>query len=185
MEDALRCRREWESLGSRRCFHAFYPVPPEVWLRGYCSAHGLDLARQVLVLSEAFSDIIPAGDYILRALFEDVPSGYDWCVEHYGTKWDVVEVEMDDCSSGDGIYYYFETTWSPPSRWLSKVAADWPRLTFELTYCEPGGAFAGRVCFVGGSLVKSDEVCAVTDGDEAFRRWVVDNLGFDPLEGGG
>ena len=66
----------------------------------------------------------------------------DWCITHWGTKWDVVdaalEMDLPDC-----LVYRFESAWSPPVAWLKKVAQDFPRLRFTHIYHEPGIGIAG------------------------------------------
>ena len=65
---------------------------------------------------------------------------YHWCIAHWGTKWDV-QAKLEDAP--DFLVYRFETAWSPPVKWLEKVARDFPYLRFTLIYDEPGMGFAG------------------------------------------
>jgi len=107
-------------------------------------------------------------DYYLHCLYPipqevlDADTCYDWCIEHWGTKW-----EMQDENSfresalvennGTELLYGFFTAWEPPTMWLQKVAADWPELSFELEYEEPGQSIAGRmVCEKGQTVVDED-----------------------------
>lgn len=66
---------------------------------------------------------------------------WDWRIQHWGTKWDVESEVVDEW---DGyIMYRFDTAWSPPVKWLEKVAKDYPELTFRLKYEEEGVGFLG------------------------------------------
>jgi Ferredoxin-like domain in Api92-like protein len=66
---------------------------------------------------------------------------YQWCIEHWGTKWDV-EATLDEISA-DYLEYAFASAWSPPIEWLKKVSQVFPRLRFKLKYDEPGNGFFG------------------------------------------
>ena len=40
---------------------------------------------------------------------------YDWCVKHWGTKWDAVRcVPLQDDEAGELLHLQFETAWAPP-----------------------------------------------------------------------
>jgi len=47
---------------------------------------------------------------------------------------------------------HFSTAWSEPRDWVGMVALKFPELSFDLSYYEPGAAFAGRLS------VESDKV---------------------------
>tara|TARA_R100001594_G_scaffold34061_3_gene62939 strand:+ start:14167 stop:14628 length:462 start_codon:yes stop_codon:yes gene_type:complete len=69
---------------------------------------------------------------------------YDWCVTHWGTKWDVT---IDDyASKHDGKVYsteiYFQSAWAPPIqfyRYLEQIYG----FKAEATYIEEGMEFVG------------------------------------------
>lgn len=67
---------------------------------------------------------------------------WDWRVQNWGTKWELNEVELID-ESEDYLLYRFDTAWSPPVKWLEKVAKDYPELDFRLKYEEEGVGFLG------------------------------------------
>jgi hypothetical protein len=71
---------------------------------------------------------------------------WDWRVQNWGTKWEITDVIYD--GDEDGVEYSFMSAWSPPSDWLEKVGADYPKLDFILKYDEPG------MCFMGASKSK-------------------------------
>jgi hypothetical protein len=66
---------------------------------------------------------------------------YDWCVNEWGTKWDIgaegYEVEIEN----GGLNLSFDSAWSPPLQAYEKLM----ELGFEVRayYYEPGVAFAG------------------------------------------
>lgn len=67
---------------------------------------------------------------------------YNWRVKNWGTKWNLdSEITFD---VGDKfIDFSFDTAWSPPVGIIKELARKFPKLTFSLTYCEPGNTFAG------------------------------------------
>ena len=76
---------------------------------------------------------------------------YDWCITHWGTKWDADATLTNEIP--DFLVYEFESAWSPPVAWLTKVARDFPRLRFTLIYDEPGMGFAGTAIADKGKLI--------------------------------
>jgi hypothetical protein len=67
-------------------------------------------------------------------------------------------LQMGACSAGlvdewEGhLEYAFETAWSPPVPFLSKLAPTWPTLTFFLDYEEMGMGFKGITKVVGDAV---------------------------------
>jgi hypothetical protein len=61
-----------------------------------------------------------------------------------------------DAESEEHLEYDFSTPWAPPIPFLDKVSADWPNLSFELTYDEAGMGFKGSVEWCDGELVSED-----------------------------
>ena len=69
------------------------------------------------------------------------PNWYSWCIDNWGTKWDVTAY-VDDLDT-EYLVLTFESAWSPPVQWLEKVAKDYPTLDFILRYDEGGMCFMG------------------------------------------
>ena len=72
---------------------------------------------------------------------EDMASGwYDWCVENWGTKWDIkyeyLEVEDDDV-----VVVKFDTAWSPPNKVFDAMHKQ--GYDFEAYYVEYGMEYYG------------------------------------------
>jgi hypothetical protein len=80
---------------------------------------------------------------------------YDWCVENWGTKWDLSEVDGKMANKAQATYD-FHSAWAPPQRAIQTISGLYPKLTFTLTYDEPGMAFDGEVVFKAG-IITSEE----------------------------
>ena len=91
---------------------------------------------------------------------------YDWCVDNWGTKWDVdctiydlIEIDTEFCVE-------FNSAWAPPIAWLKKVQSDYPNLKFKLLYEEPG------MQFVGMSYSEMiDDKLIIVDYCEEVKEW--------------
>ena len=68
--------------------------------------------------------------------------GYMWCVNNWGTKWDVgdVDIEYED---SEILSLEFDTAWSPPEGIMEKLREKYPELSFQCFYDEPGMECAG------------------------------------------
>ena len=73
--------------------------------------------------------------------------GYSWQSHNWGCKWDVNGELLED--HGTFLQYQFDSPWAPPIPFFEKIAPEFPNLTFELEYYEPGMAYAGRTTFQG------------------------------------
>jgi len=72
--------------------------------------------------------------------------GYDWCVENWGTKWNVYGVILDDkeiYNQYPEIFYTFQTAWSSPNPIILAMSKMFKGLTFELRYFEGANQFNG------------------------------------------
>lgn len=158
------------------CFNALYPVPEEVLKVGFSVETQPDMTK-------------PVEEWIALRMSkledpEQWEDGYSWCISHWGTKWDVYEhvsveqllVDPDD-EERLKYEYRFDTAWSPPIPWLEKVAADWPKLNFELLFCEGGLGFAGRYVCENGVVTLAEEV----EGYE-YREFVMKHFDYDLFE---
>ena len=67
---------------------------------------------------------------------------YDWCVNEWGTKWDVDAIETIELEGDvDHITFGFDSAWSPPTGAMAYLVDK--GFTVKLYYYEPGMAFAG------------------------------------------
>ncbi len=64
---------------------------------------------------------------------------YDWCVENWGTKWDIFDVTYASLE-GDTLTISFSTAWSPPLPAVEK-AADTYGFVWTLSWLDDMDAF--------------------------------------------
>jgi len=76
-------------------------------------------------------------------------SWYEWCVDHWGTKWDAIESEVRH--ETDRATVHFHTAWGPPLRALDHIANRWPTLRLHLEFKgESGNGFSGSADWQDG-----------------------------------
>lgn len=92
---------------------------------------------------------------------------YDWCIDNWGTKWDI-----DFCSHDDNSIV-FDTAWSTPSKIIIALSATFPNDDFEVTFADEDycGGNNGIYYLRGGivtdyELDKGEEFAANVWGDE-------------------
>lgn len=90
---------------------------------------------------------------------------YDWCVTHWGTKWDVDGSEGYTQLDDNTVSVYFDSAWSPPLGFYEHMTEElgW---FIEAYYYESGMGFAGK--WINGE----DEEYAI-EGDS---KWVLENI---------
>lgn len=74
-----------------------------------------------------------------------VKNWYDFCVNRWGTKWDVDaydKVEYDDQHDKHGITFGFDSAWSPPIGVYEELVEQ--GFTVRAYYYEPGMAYVGK-----------------------------------------
>jgi len=113
-------------------FHALYPVPEDF----RCFPYDDTRAKE---LGELVGQTRPHG-------------GYQWESKHWGVKWGGCDTSLDT-SEDNLLQYSFSTPWGPPLAFFEKVAADWPSLSFTVTFEEPGMGFRGEYVWEDGGLV--------------------------------
>ena len=66
---------------------------------------------------------------------------YHWCIDNWGTKWDVnlVGAEVDESYAE----FQFQTAWAPASGIFDKIKEDYPDVDISWFYDEPGMECAG------------------------------------------
>lgn len=82
---------------------------------------------------------------------------YQWNCEHWGTKWDINEDEIDITLDvvENGIYQInaeFLTAWSPPDEFFRYLTKQMPGLKVKAEYFEYGMDFCGDVIFENGKI---------------------------------
>lgn len=83
-------------------------------------------------------------------------SWYDWNIEHWGTKWNAADPELDQID-GDNVVFHFSTAWSPPMPVVEKLAKLFPELRIKHDFFEMGCGFQGHFTYAGGVVVKHTE----------------------------
>ncbi len=89
---------------------------------------------------------------------EDVENKQDWCVEHWGCKWNRSDFQIQK-QGLRGLRCSFTTPWTPPYGFLHHILKHFPTLWIKAEWKEEGG-FAG--VWIGqtteeGPLVQSME----------------------------
>ena len=113
-------------------FHALFPVPDEIRKLPYDCNRAKEMAETLGL--------------------EVTQGGYSWENENWGCKWGASESSLFD-EEKNFLHYGFDTPWGPPIAFLEKVAKDWPELTFEIKFSEPGMNFEGKAIFEDGEEV--------------------------------
>ena len=84
--------------------------------------------------------------------------GYEWCNEHWGTKWGLYDVGLVEDHPEDGrIVYTFRSAWAPPTPVIKAMARRYPDLTFHLVYYECGAAYQGSLKVRGEDVLEDWE----------------------------
>jgi len=97
--------------------------------------------------------------------------------EYWGTKWDAQSTVLGDEIEGQRNIN-FESAWSPPYRWLGRVAEKYENLQFFLRFADGGQDFSGVIEYEDGELQYEEEGdCGDFYGDkycnccESFVGW--------------
>jgi hypothetical protein len=80
---------------------------------------------------------------------------YDWNITNWGTKWDI-EAGADRISPSHA-HFGFNSAWAPPIDAFDKISKMFPKLSFELTYDEPGMCFEGDILWKKGERAKESQ----------------------------
>jgi len=81
---------------------------------------------------------------------------YGWCVDSWGTKWDVSNAVLISESAGS-LTYEFSSAWTPPEEAIRTISKSFHELTFKLEYYEPGCDFVGSATFIKGKVTERIE----------------------------
>ena len=136
-----------------------------------------------------FSTLYPEPDYdkvdVVKAfgdgkeLVEDRSQAWwDWRVTHWGTKWEVydvdswgsIEYEEDEEHGEYSVSFPFSTAWSPPIEWYDYVTANYPAISIDANYEEFGCCFAGEYRSEYGKVGQDN--CVSWDSIEDMERIV-------------
>lgn len=107
---------------------------------------------------------------------------YSWRCENWGTKWDAYEFEQVkyEINQYEEITatYHFNTAWSPPDRWLAKVAWNFPNTNVELYWADEDLPSSGWIKYT--DRIKSDKYYSHSDPEavEFLRDYFPDKYNF-------
>lgn len=136
--------------GTEFKFNNIMPMPEElkdifsggVWIEGVPHEHWREPSDDVRIplTKEEIDDLLSHYGAV------DI---YDWCEQHWGTKWDAHYSEYyghtldHEPNVYDDVSVSFETAWSPPEELYNHILKHWPKLEVDWFYKEPGMRFAG------------------------------------------
>ena len=128
--------------------HKFIPVPDEFWHNEYLCQ---DCGHKLRNPADLFPKCPECGGRMQDAYNR---GGYEWCVQHWGTKWGLYDIQVTDAEPDAGyLTYCFQTAWSPPEPVVRAMAKRFLALTFDLSYYEGGMGFQGHLELEGGETV--------------------------------
>lgn len=67
---------------------------------------------------------------------------YNWRIVHWGTKWDICDIDIESTSDGN-ITLQFDTAWCPPEGIFHALGERFPDAEISWHYDEPGCALSG------------------------------------------
>ncbi len=73
---------------------------------------------------------------------------YDWRIDHWGTKWDLSDVEL--VREPGQVWLHCLSPWGPPLPALLAISRRYPALKLHIHYEEPMMELAGRVSCKSG-----------------------------------
>jgi len=102
---------------------------------------------------------------------------YDWCVHNWGTKWDIAETFVGDDTEEDSIQFSFDTAWGPPIAAFRHWAEQDGRVTYRLTYMEPGMGFVGWDSYDGDAF--DEDYREQGDDEEGYWEMAAEEFGYE------
>lgn len=92
--------------------------------------------------------------------------GYEWCIEHWGTKWNAYKVAYnDDC-------VYFDTAWSTPRPIWVELSKRFPNLNLMVEFADEDiGRNCGILVYCNGEII--EDAVKIVEDPELFARAIV------------
>lgn len=91
---------------------------------------------------------------------------YNWCISHWGTKWDLCHFEWIQRLDDNSLIVRAESAWSPPIQAFEYAEKNGWKIT--AIFFEAGACFAG---------VFKDGVADTRDVDDVWRLIITSNFG--------
>jgi len=125
-EDPTMIARAKSAFLDKGLLNEFVPIPEELKITAGCLGEG---AEQAALEAREAANLEKHG----------YRNWYDYCVNEWGTKWDVTGQEVNDIPNG--VILTFDSAWAPPTGAYDKLLD----LGFEVRamYYEPGMGFCG------------------------------------------
>ena len=132
-EDPAMLKRAVDAFNRGELLNEFIPVPQDLKIVAGCVGSADD-PKQIALEAQEKANIEKHG----------YKTWYEFCVNEWGTKWDIGGTDMDPIVLEEGqtdTTLCFESAWAPPVGAYDKLEA----LGFSIRayYYEPGMAFAG------------------------------------------
>ena len=130
-EDPAMIKRAYDALERGEFLEEFIPVPQQLKIvAGFVG----DPVEQAKLEADTQRNIEKYG----------YGNWYDYCVNEWGTKWDVGGdgQEVDITEDGTTLSTYFDSAWAPPTNAYEKLQD--MGFGIEAMYYEPGMGFAGK-----------------------------------------
>lgn len=109
------------------------------------------------------------------------PTWYEWCINHWGTKWNAYGYDEGKLDYQDGDMLEFQTAWSAPHPVLKKMAERFPDVEIEHEWADEDiGQNCGRYRYEGGECV--EEYYPETNKDAV--EFACEMWGSDPADMG-
>jgi hypothetical protein len=153
-EDPAMMQRFKKAFDEGKLLQEFVPCPEELFEE---APVGNDWQERKLVLLERNTEKYGHADW------------YGWCIENWGTKWDISEGELDYSPEENNAGGYFNSAWAPPVQAMEAMT----ELGFKilLRYYEPGMSFVGEYTSENG-----DECYSYDFEDEDWKDDIPETL---------
>jgi len=107
----------------------------------------------------SFHRLYPIPDSVIAIGYNPPGGAHDWQKAHWGVKWCASFATLEVGYNADEAHlliYTFDTPWEAPLPWVEKVSADYPLLTFELSFRDPISNWLDEYVFQAGKQIEED-----------------------------
>lgn len=122
------------------------PFSPKIRPTMIDSEYKAELAK----INETEEELCKLGaQYIQNLIFHGATTWYDWCIKHWGTKWNAYENTQVDADT-----ITFETAWNAPLPVIAQLAKMYPEAEIEHWWAdEDTGCNDGYAKYSGGEAI--------------------------------
>ena len=105
------------------------------------------------------------------------PTWYEWCIVHWGTKWNAYGFE-DNTAEKPSSELYFQTAWDAPHALLTRLSEMYPDVTFEYEWADENiGSNCGSKKLLNGEILDEFFPAGKQAMDFAMNLW-----GYEPVD---